>query len=183
MKNAAKRLPLFESAKRQALKTLCVRRFEAGRWVCAPQSFEGDELADREAVRARFGGGRYEVIARDGRQIVGRTRFVLDGASRPLRDEPPPAALSQGVGDDVLRAFATAAGERYALVFRLLNQGLDVVEIVDRTGLEPQVVRGIFEEWMTPFAVARDKIEARVRELAKKEHVSLEREWELAWLH
>jgi len=183
MKNAAKRLPLFESAKRQALKTLCVRRFEAGRWVRAPQSFEGDELADREAVRARFGGGRYEVIARDGRQIVGRTRFVLDGASRPLRDEPPPAALSQGVGDDVLRAFATAAGERYALVFRLLNQGLDVVEIVDRTGLEPQVVRGIFEEWMTPFAVARDKIEARVRELAKKEHVSLEREWELAWLH
>ena len=156
--------PLFDLAKCQVLETLCVRRCEAGLWIRAPQSFEGDELPNREAVRARFGGGRYEVIARDGRQIVGRTRFVIEGASRPLCDEPPPAALLQGMATDVQRAFATAEGERYALVFRLLDQGVGLVEIVERTGIEPKLVRGIFEEWITPLA-PRDRIEARLREL------------------
>jgi hypothetical protein len=168
MSNVATSLPLFESSKRRLLKTLHVRRFEAGQWVGAPQRFEDGELGDREAVRARFGGGRYEVIARDGCKIVGRTRFVVDGPSRPLGGEGAPAAV------------ATATGQRQALVFRLLDEGVDLVDVVERTGIEAAVVRAIFDEWKTPLG-ERALIEARCRDLAGRRRQDLEKEMGSSW--
>jgi hypothetical protein len=177
MKNVATSLPLFESSKRRVLKTLHVRRFEAGRWVGAPQRFEDGELGDREAVRTRFGGGRYEVIARDGCKIVGRTRFVVDGPPRPLGGEAAVLAVTGGEGE---QRFATATGQRQALVFRLLDEGLDLVEVVERTGIEAAVVRAIFDEWKTPLGEP-EAIEARRRELADRRHQNLEKEWGASW--
>jgi hypothetical protein len=177
MKNVATSLPLFESSKRRVLKTLHVRRFEAGRWIGAPQRFEDGELGDREAVRARFGGGRYEVIARDGCKIVGRTRFMVDGPPRPLGGEAAVVGVGGGEGD---QRFATAAGQRQALVFRLLDEGLDVVDVVERTGIEAGIVRAVFEEWKTPLG-DRAIIDARRRELADRRHQNLEEEWGASW--
>jgi hypothetical protein len=178
---AAKTLPLFESAKRARLKTLCVRRFEDGQWVRAPQSFRDDELSDREAVRARFGGGRYEVIARDGRQIVARTRFVLDGAPCPLRDEPPSPA-AQAIEP---MAFATQTGAREALIFGLFNEGLDVVEITQRTRIDARTVRAVFAEWLTPLGLepvkSPEEIPARRALVMKLRSQALQAEWEGTW--
>jgi len=177
MQNVATSLPLFESSKRRLLKTLHVRRFEAGRWVGAPQRFEDSDLSDREAIRARFGGGRYEVIARDGSRIVGRTRFVLDGPPRPLGDEPAAVAVA---GDDAEQRFATTTGQRQALVFRLLDEGIDLVDVVERTGIEAAVVRAIFDEWMTPLG-DRAAIETRRRDLAGRRQQDLEGAWGSSW--
>jgi hypothetical protein len=177
MKNVATSLPLFESSKRRVLKTLHVRRFEAGQWVGAPQRFEEGELGDRDSVRARFGGGRYEVIARDGCKIVGRTRFVLDGPARPLGGEAAVVAVAGGDGE---QRFATATGQRQALVFRLLDERLDLVDVVERTGIEAAVVRAIFDEWKTPLG-ERAVIEARCRELAGRRYQDLEQEWGSSW--
>jgi len=90
MKNVATSLPLFESSKRRLLKTLHVRRFEAGHWIGAPQRFEDGELGDREAVRARFGGGRYEVARATGARSSGvrgswSTVRPVRSAARPQR--------------------------------------------------------------------------------------------------
>jgi hypothetical protein len=161
------------------LKTLHVRRFEGGQWVGAPQPFEDADLGDREAVRARFGGGRYEVIARDGRKIVGRTRFVVDGPSRPLGGEVEPVAVAGGEGE---RRFATAIGQRQALVFRLLDEGIDVVDVVERTGIDAAAVRAIFDEWKTPLC-ERATIEARRRDLAERRRRDLEEGWRASWMH
>ena len=177
MMNVATSLPLFESSKRRVLKTLHVRRFEAGRWVAAPQRFEDGELSDREAVRSRFGGGRYEVIARDGCKIVGRTRFVVDGQSRPLGGDAAAVAVAGGDGEE---RFATATGQRQALVFRLLDVGLDLVDLVERTGIEAVVVRAIFDEWMVPLG-DRAAIETRRRELAGRRRQDLEGELGSSW--
>jgi hypothetical protein len=174
--NLAKTLPLFASDKRRDVRSLCVRRFEDGRWVRAPQSFEPEEFLDRDAVRARFGGGRYEVIGRDGRQIVARTRFVLEGPPRPMCDAPVPEAAR--AGDP--RAFATAEGSRARQVFELLNQGYDLVDVVERTELPPVVVRALLEDWLDlikrseDLAPVRDALEAMRRRGAEHE---LERSW------
>jgi hypothetical protein len=177
VKNVATSLPLFESSKRRLLKTLHVRRFETGKWVGASQRFEDGELGDREAVRARFGGGRYEVIARDGCKIVGRTRFVVDGPARPLGGEADGVAVP---GADGEQPFATPTGRRQALVFRLLDEGLDLVEVVERTGIEAVVVRAIFDEWKTPLG-ERAAIDARRCELAGRRQQDLEKEWRSSW--
>jgi hypothetical protein len=99
---------------------------------------------------------------------------VLDGPSCPLGGEVAPAAVAAG-GDGEQR-FATATGQRQALVFRLLDAGVDLVEVVERTGIEAAVVRAIFDEWKTPLG-ERAAIEARCRELAGRRHQDLEKEW------
>lgn len=52
----------------------------------APTAFGPDEMPDRAAIGARFGGGRYDVIARDAHKIVGRARVVIEGPPLPLND-------------------------------------------------------------------------------------------------
>lgn len=177
MKNLAKSLPLFRSAKRQELQSLYVRRFEDGRWVRAPGSFTHEELPDRASVRSRFGGGRYEIIGRDGNKIVARTRFVENGPALPLSDALPAKVQEAGAGP---RAFATATGEREALVFGLLDEGVDVVDVTKRTGIDARTVRAVFEEWLAPLG-EHASIEARRTRLASSRRMELEHDWEVSW--
>jgi hypothetical protein len=177
MRNLAKSLPLFQSAKRKELHSLYVRRFEDGRWVRAPGSFTHEELPDRESVRARFGGGRYEIIGRDGSKIVARTRFVENGPARPLSDAAPAPPKGQDAGP---RAFATVTGEREALVFALLDDGMDVVDVTKRTGIDARTVRAIFAEWLAPLG-EHASIEMRRAALAAGRLAELEHEWEGSW--
>ena len=66
---------------------------------------------------------------------------MVDGPSRPLGSETAAEAVAGGDGEE---RFATATGQRQALVFRLLDEGLDLVDVVERTGIEAAVVRAIF---------------------------------------
>jgi len=80
-----------------------VTRYEAGGQVWAPRLFTADELQDQSDVTQMFGGGRYELIARDPDKtsIVRREAYNLAGPARPLSVDtqagfgaysaPPPA--------------------------------------------------------------------------------------------
>lgn len=171
----AKSLPLFTSAKRKAIQTVCVRRFDDGRWVRAPGSFSASELSDRDAIRSRFGGGRYEILGHDGRVIVARTRVLVDGDPKPLRAE------TKRVDEPGPRAFASAEGQREALVFSLLDEGLDLVDIIDRTHIQARVVRAIFEEWRTPLATD-EVLDSRRRQIVGRRQRAITREWSGAWV-
>lgn len=126
-----------------------VRRLESGCWLRAPSSFTSEELPDRDAVRARFGGGSYEVIGRDAQRIAARTRFVLDGPALPLGHLEQKSSRGGG-GRAGLHRFATEAGEREALCFRLFREGHSVQNITEMTGIESRIVRSIYVAWLTP---------------------------------
>lgn len=171
MQAIATGLPLFARAMRSQAETLVVRRFDDGRWVRAAKSFTSEELPDRDAVRARFGGGRYEVIGRANQRIVARTRFVLDGASLPL-EEPEAKASPKRATTSGLRRFATSEGEREGLVFKLLREGLSIHDITEQTGIESRVVRAIYLAWITPAGASTP---TTPEEIAERAHQTQQR--------
>lgn len=59
-----------------------VTRFEGGRQVWGTHFFAPDELKSLDDVAIKFGGGTYELVARNVRQsrITARRRYVLSGA-------------------------------------------------------------------------------------------------------
>lgn len=149
-KNLAARpasLPLFERATRSTIAMLVVRRHEKGAWVRSPKNFTPDELPNREAVRQRFGGGKYEVIGRDTQRLVARTTFVLDGPTLPFEEDKKRKALAPRTGE---RAYGSDAGERQSLGFSLFDQGFTCVEVTQRTGIDNDTVRDIYLRWLTP---------------------------------
>jgi hypothetical protein len=180
MKCAAEPLPLFARAKRGELEKLVLRRHEDGLWKRCPEVFGPDELPDREAVRMRFGGGRYEVIGRDRQRIRARTRFVLDGPALPLGNGPAPTHAQDGP-----RAFATPAGERQALLFQLFEQGRTLPEIVQSTGIDAEVVRAAYPQWLTPCGVELPTAPEQIAELeyrrACERRTANELEWHQPW--
>lgn len=77
---------------------LYVRRKESIGWLYIPGEFTPDELPDIGTLYARFGGGSYEIIARNSRgQITARQIWELAGAPLPLVPAPPsvPAQMPQ----------------------------------------------------------------------------------------
>ena len=77
-----------------------VARLEGGRAVFATRQFSGDELTDLEVIWDLYGGGDYELIARDrgNKHITARRRYSLDGPKRPMTGEPvQPVAVAQPV--------------------------------------------------------------------------------------
>lgn len=180
-KSITKSLPLFARAKRRELVTLIVQRFEDGRWVRALELIPAAELPDRESVQARFGGGRYDVIGRDKNKIVARTRFVVDGPALPLGDE----AMRSPVKRKDLREFATANGERQAIVFAMFDERVPLTEITRRTGIETQTLRAIYLEWLTPIGRSLPSTQAEIEELEQRRERELHAreltEWEHTW--
>jgi hypothetical protein len=177
-------LPLFERSTRSALAMLIVRRLEDGRWLRAPKPIAPGELPDRETVRARFGGGKYEIIGRDAHRIVARTTFVLEGQPIPFAggvDAIRADAARSGVGE---RAFGTETGARQALVYALLDQGLSCIEVTQRTAIDDDIVRDIYLRWLTPDGGARpttvDEIALLQRQRAAVRRDQLRAEWERA---
>lgn len=67
-----------------------------GQQWCA-RLFAASELSDLAAVHELFGGGLYELIARDpsNKKIVARVRYSLEGRARPLNPEPTPEPTAQ----------------------------------------------------------------------------------------
>lgn len=63
-----------------------VSRFEGSQKYNHPRLIPADEMPDAESLFRRFGGGRYELIARDAskKRIITRRAFVLPGRSKPL---------------------------------------------------------------------------------------------------
>jgi hypothetical protein len=172
-------LPIFTRATAEAVMTLVVRRLENGRWVRAPRTFQLAELPDRHAVGALYGGGKYEVIGRDRQRIRARSRFLLEGPPLPLGEASAPAKppRSRRSPQD---EFATPAGRREALVFELLDEGLDLVEIVKRTRIDARTLRGIHEEWRALQALrAPTVLQLRVRSDVRR--AELEHEWGASW--
>jgi hypothetical protein len=173
-------LPLFERATRSAIVMLIVRRLgEDGRWSRAPDGFAQDELPDREAVRARFGGGKYEVIGRDAYRIVARTTFTVDGEPLALAPAPP---LPEDRAVTGQRAFATDLGARQAIVYRLLDQGLSCVEVTQRSEIDDDSVREIYLRWLTPDGCQRpttpEQIAVYQRLRAEQRHAQHRQGWE-----
>lgn len=93
-----------------------IRHEPSGRKIQYPKAFQPDELVSHEQIVAMFGGGNYELVARDfGNKISRRTRIQLDGKSKSMAlnpdveddddDEEPeakatvvqPPALSEGI--------------------------------------------------------------------------------------
>lgn len=91
-----------------------VTRYEAGGQVWAPRLFTNAELTDQSDITQMFGGGRYELVARDPEKtsIVRREAYNLAGPARPLSVDtgagtpPPPtphhAPAPSGAGDGMV---------------------------------------------------------------------------------
>jgi hypothetical protein len=116
---------------------------------------------------------------RDRQRIRARSRFLLEGPPLPLGEASAPAKppRSRRSPQD---EFATPAGRREALVFELLDEGLDLVEIVKRTRIDARTLRGIHEEWRALQALrAPTVLQLRVRSDVRR--AELEHEWGASW--
>lgn len=86
--------PLFPD-KDVNISWILLTRHEAQGQVYHPNKWDPEELQDMQPIQELFGGGVYELIARDERSIVARTKFKLPGPSKPLVPEasaPAPVA-------------------------------------------------------------------------------------------
>lgn len=86
---------------------IIVTRHEAGGPVVAPHTFAAEDLQSFEDIVGLFGGGNYELIARDARRITARRQYRLGGKSKPLVAEEPsetprPQPAQQSAGADAL---------------------------------------------------------------------------------
>lgn len=78
--------PEKESDEPADVHYILVHRHENGNKVTCPYIFPADELPSLHALHNRFGGGRYELVARDAQRqrIVARRAYSLPGKSKPL---------------------------------------------------------------------------------------------------
>jgi hypothetical protein len=175
-------LPIFTRSTSEAVTTLVVRRFEDGRWVRAPRTFQASELSDRHAVGHLYGGGKYEVIGRDRLRIRARSTFTLEGPSLPLGESLGAATKPRRARDarNNVQEFSTPVGRREALVFELLDEGLELIDIAKRTAIEARTLRGIYEEWRALHAL-REPIGLQLRERSDARGTALDREWGTSW--
>lgn len=70
-----------------------VTRREGTENVLAPRAFKAEELIDEEQLVERFGGGTYELIAKNEARsrITARRAYKIAGPPKPLFDAPPAA--------------------------------------------------------------------------------------------
>lgn len=114
-----------------------VTRHEAGGQRWAPRLFAAHELTDLGELAELYGGGAFELIARDGakRTITGRRRYALPGRPKPLAPEddtggvpPQPAAPAPATGANeaillaVLQMMQQQSAQQTQLVIALLTK-------------------------------------------------------------
>jgi hypothetical protein len=134
------------------LATMRVRRQEPAGWVLIAEVFTLAELPNREALQRRFGGGRYEVLGRDERNvgIIARVRFVLEGAPLPLPSLPPRHESKRpehSHRSSVLPAKEIARGAMAAHVFRRFDEGANPVDVVRESSYDPDQVEKLHTQW------------------------------------
>lgn len=124
------------------------------------------ELEDEAAFAARFGGGRFLLLARDvdNKRIAARARVTLDAEPLDAGDLVPPG---RGRRSDVARTHATSLGALQATVFRMLRAGATLEDIVDATHVPAQTLRDIYLEWLTDFGEERPQTPEEIAARAK----------------
>jgi hypothetical protein len=103
--------PLDDDEDPPEVEYIHVSRFENGRNPWCSHKFAPEELQDLEEISDLFGGGMYELIAKNGPRISAKRRYEIAGRSKPLvfgavgvETEPErtigPAPVAQpGMGD------------------------------------------------------------------------------------
>lgn len=72
------------------IQEILVQRKENGKYVTAPRTFLPGELSSLAYLYGEFGGGEYQLIARNSRkQIVRRVLHIMPGAMKPMFDDGP----------------------------------------------------------------------------------------------
>lgn len=128
-------LPREEDDEPKEVVKIHVTRHEGGRQVWCPRLFEASELQSLEDIFEMFGGGHYELIARDSRsKMSDRRRYELPGKSRPLTGEPEPAAPHLGA----VPQQAASSGGGGALVPLLLSLAPLVLEYLKSSAAATQ---------------------------------------------
>ena len=107
--------------------TIHVRRLEGGDWKTVPAAFAPDQLTSWEQIWTAWGGGKYELIARDDHgRITARVTEVMPGASRSLVPDQPaepqahqapaqaPPALGLDLGGPMALMLQMMAGQQSA---------------------------------------------------------------------
>ena len=61
-----------------------VSRFENGRTPWCAHKFAPEELTELEEIADMFGGGMYELIAKNGPRISAKRRYEIAGRQKPL---------------------------------------------------------------------------------------------------
>lgn len=85
--------PMKDDEESPDVHQIRVNRFEGGKPLWCPKPFMPEELEDEARLYELFGGGHYELVARDARKIVRRVQLHLSGPSKPLHgvmSEPEP---------------------------------------------------------------------------------------------
>lgn len=100
------------------IQYIIVQRYEGGNRVTCPYIFPADELPTIQALYGLFGGGKYELIGRDGnrQKITGRKSLTLPGKPKPLFNvgglqeavDEEESEASDPLDSPVARASATA---------------------------------------------------------------------------
>lgn len=86
---------------------IVVYRYENGGKTCCPYLFSGEELQNATLLYQYFGGGKYELVARNGqKRNSARSQLTLPGPGKPLIYPQPEAEEVV----DVTPAAATIAG-------------------------------------------------------------------------
>lgn len=107
------------------IQEIWVQRKENGKYVTAPRSFQPSELMSLAQIFGEFGGGEYQLVARDSKKrIVRRVLHSLPGASKPMYDEgpaPPSKAPPQAI-DPMTAMMGGAQGGVMGLVMMMMQQ-------------------------------------------------------------
>lgn len=130
--------PLFqpqdEDDEMPEVEFIHVTRFEGSAYLWCPYRFGPEEIADLSDVFERFGGGKYELIARNGGKLSAKRRYELPGKPRPLTgiseqtDAPtqsPPVAPPANFGDSqagVIMQMMTLQSENNRLMMQMMMQ-------------------------------------------------------------
>jgi hypothetical protein len=90
---------------------ITVTRWEAGAKVTCPYLFGSDELKDAMTLQSMFGGGKYELVARDGRKrLSARSTLTLSGKPKPLIYPVEEEPIEEAPLADVSQVAASAPG-------------------------------------------------------------------------
>jgi hypothetical protein len=166
-------VPLFSPRSSAPLGSLRLRRFdpEGQRWLSIPRVFRSDELPDRDALKALFGGGRYEVIGRDarGQRIAARACFVLEGEALPI--DAATLGAPPSLKTHAAMPGSSLSGAIAARVFALFDQGHNLSQIVVATHIDPRSVRALYREWITPLG---QDVPSAAGDVARLERAALE---------
>lgn len=106
--------PLFpakdEDTEPAEVMTIQVYRREGVKMILIPRRFMAEELTDENQIFQLYGGGIYELHARNANHITAKRGIELAGPSKPLYDAPAPPEPSQAQQQSNLAAGLNLSG-------------------------------------------------------------------------